>query len=245
MIISRKAIQSFSFFYIKIICTYAYVSRSLCFLWNFFLFFHTTFSRVPSFFCFFLFLLFFFAYVCKRAWLLLELTRTTREEKKRRWKRESRSPFVRYHHCRSFFLSCVDNFTQFFLSVCVCLSLSLSLVFDSHYTSLIVNARMTFFVEYLIKNSSWKKNTKQSQTHDIQVFICVFIYVNVCLQTSMLVVSLLQNVLLFIISFLLILCLIGKSNCQRNDISIQHYSTQFRSPHSPPYEYIYIPGKHL
>lgn len=51
--------------------------------------------------------------------------------------------------------SCLVSTTllnSFFL--CVFVSLSLSLVFDSHYTSLIVNARMTFFVEYLIKNSS-------------------------------------------------------------------------------------------
>ena len=81
-------------------------------------------------------------------------SRERREKKKREDEREKadRLSFVIIIVAHFSCLVSTTLLNSFFL--CVFVSLSLSLVFDSHYTSLIVNARMTFFVEYLIKNSS-------------------------------------------------------------------------------------------
>lgn len=105
------------------------------------------------------------------------------KKKKRRWKRESRSPFVRYHHCRSFFLSCVDNFTQFFLSVCVCLSLSVSRFWQPLYVShrkcsndffrRILNQKFV-----LKKKYQTKPNTRYSSVH-MCLYLCKRVFTNV------------------------------------------------------------------
>jgi hypothetical protein len=62
----------------------------------------------------------------------------------------------------------------------------------------------------------------------------------------MLVVSLSQKVSLFIVLSLIVL-IIDNGNCDRdnnaNPIHTHHYPPQFRASHSPPYEFIYIPGK--
>jgi hypothetical protein len=64
----------------------------------------------------------------------------------------------------------------------------------------------------------------------------------------MLVLSLSKNVLLLAI-LLLILYVIDNGNCDRNDnnnyLYNYRYPSQFRAPHSPSYEHIYIPGKKL
>lgn len=61
----------------------------------------------------------------------------------------------------------------------------------------------------------------------------------------MLVLSLSESVLLFVI-LLLTVNIIDNGNCNRDDtaqIYTNHYLPQFRAPHSPSYEHIHIPGR--
>ena len=80
---------------------------------------------------------------------------------------------------------------------------------------------------------------RERQTESIRV--CIYAYA--CFQSSMLVVSLSRIVLLLII-LILITFLTDNGNCDRDDTYIQHYyPSEFRVSHSPPYDYIYMPGR--
>ncbi len=74
--------------------------------------------------------------------------------------------------------------------------------------------------------------------------MCIYVYAS--FQSLMLVVSLSRTVLLLVI-LILITFITDNGNCDRDDNSqtyVHHYyPSEFRAAHSPPYDYIYIPGR--
>lgn len=145
---------------------YTKIKRSFLFFATFFLSLH----------CLFCFCSVFFRYVrtwaTKQAWLLLEFDSDEwRREREGDEREKADRVFSPYHYCRSFCLSCVDKFTQFFLS-------SFSAFFWQPIYVSSSNARVTFFSSNISSEFLWI-SSKVSQRHTRKVCVCVYICASV------------------------------------------------------------------